>query len=489
MNQHLFSFSKILSLKQIWCLWAFFPFLISAKVSLPSILNDGMILQQNTEVRIWGTADSEAEVTISPSWMNKTYQVTPDVNGNWSVKVQTYPADFKKYTMKISHKGTSETIHDIMFGEVWLCSGQSNMEMKMRGWYGSPIIGGREAIANSKNDHIRFFTVAHKLSATEKDDCRGEWQKACPATTSNTSATAYFFGRQLYQTLNVPVALVLSHWGGASIVAFMSGKTIGTFSEYKNKIPVQNAPDDKLDIFTPTAIYNSMIKPVEGYSMRGVIWYQGETDRKIPDLYRKLFRSMLQSWRDKWEVGDFPFIYAQVAPFDYPNETGNSAYIREAQLMCQKECKNAYMVSLTDLGEEHNIHPSKKEDVGFRMAAKALDKVYEMDGICSDEPMYKSMEVKDGKAILSFENAQGGFTSFGKPISDFTIAGADKVFYPAKAWFSGNKIVVTSDQVPEPVAVRYAFVEYAEGCVYNIEGCCASSFRTDNWKDEECQFK
>lgn len=463
------------------------PSLLSAKVTLPAIFNNGMVLQQNTQVKIWGKADSKDVVKIQPSWSEQSFTAQPDDEGKWSIRIQTQKADFKPYSMTITHNGQTLSFNDILFGEVWLCSGQSNMEMKMRGWFRSPVTNGREAIANSRNEYIRLFNVEKSLSVKEKDYCTGMWKKAEPRTISYTSATAYFFGRQLFRTLNVPVALVTSHWGSAAICAFMSEKSLSTFPDYVEKI--KKLDPKKMNVFAPTGIFNGMIKPIEGYSLKGVIWYQGETDRKIPDTYRKLFKSMIDDWRDRWEIADLPIVFAQVAPFDYPNEVGNSAYIREAQLYCQKENKHAYMVSLTDLGEEHNIHPSAKEPVGLRMALRALDKVYKVEGLCTDEPMYKSMEIKGNKVLLSFENADNGFSTHGKELKSFTVAGSDKVFYPAVAIVKNSKIEVYSKEVPHPVAVRYAFTEFDEGLLMNIEGCCASSFRTDNWKEEECTFK
>lgn len=477
-------------MKKLFLLLLCLPSLLSAKVTLPSIFSDGMILQQNASVKIWGKADSKKLVKVTPSWGSESFQATPDADGNWSLQLPTKQADFKPYTLTINHGSESVAIKDVLFGEVWLCSGQSNMEMKMRGWYGSPINGGREAIATSKNDHIRLFTVNKECAYVPQDNCKGEWQKSNPKNISMFSATAYFFGRQLYRTLNVPVALVASHWGGAAIAAFMSSESLQSYSNYAETI--QNLKGKRLGNMTPTAIYNAMIHPLIGYGIRGVIWYQGETDKTIPDLYRKLFKSMLNDWRSKWGVGEFPFIYAQIAPFDYPNWDGNSAYQREGQMLCQRENNAAYMVSLTDLGEEFNIHPSEKEEVGLRMAFKALDKVYQVEGIVSDEPVFQKLEIKGNQAFVYFENAERGLTTCGHELKAFTIAGADKVFYPAQvkvAPYLKNKVLVYSDKVPNPVAVRFAFTDFAQAYLYNIEGCCASSFRTDNWKDEECVFK
>lgn len=469
-------------MKKLLCLIAWLPILSFAKVYLPSVISNGMVLQQNTEIKLWGTTDSNEPIKLKPSWSKQEYQARPDSSGKWVVRIKTLPADFKQYSIEIRQKKDRIRLEEIMFGEVWLCTGQSNMEMKMKGYYGKPIIGGRKAIANSRQYNIHVFEIPKVATGNRQTHCEGSWKASEPATVSNTSATAYFFGRQLYETLQVPIGLIVCPWGGASILAFMSDEALKEFPE----IQLPSADAKGLGIMDPTGIFNGMIHPVLGYNIKGGIWYQGETNRQTPDLYRKWYRAMLEDWRTQWGCGEFPLIFAQIAPFRYAD--GNSAYIREAQLMCQEENKHSYMVSLMDLGEEYDIHPSNKEEVGFRMAARALDKVYGINGIFSDEPIYKASRTEKNKMILSFKNVSGGLTSYGKPLTSFLIAGKDRKFYPATAQIQGNELIVYSDKVPEPVAVRYAFTDYAKGCLYNIEGCCASSFRTDDWDESTCSY-
>lgn len=460
----------------------FVSVLSHATIFLPSLISDGMILQQDSNVKLWGRSDSQDTIYISPSWTSYVYKVCPNKNGFWNIEVRTNKADFKRYSLYFLQNSYSLNINNILFGEVWLCSGQSNMQMKMKGFYHTPISGGQEAIVNSSNYDVHVFEVPRVASAEQQLDCKGDWKSSTPSSIAETSATAYFFGRQLYKTMGVPIGLIIAPWGGASIEAFMSENSLSKYSQIK--LPKKG--DKNLGNQTPSALYNGMINPIVGYTMKGCIWYQGETNRKEPDLYRKLFRSMLLDWREKWHIGNFPFIYAQIAPFDY--EDGNSAYIREAQMICQKENINTYMISLMDVGDEHNIHPSEKKTVGFRMALSALDKVYNVEGVFSDGPMYKSFKVKDNIIIIDFENASNGLTTYGNPVTSFMIAGKDRIFYPAKARIVGSKIEVYSEKVLNPVAVRYAFTDYAKGCLYNIEGCCASSFRTDDWDDSTCIF-
>lgn len=466
------------------CLFLFvLPAISFAKLQLPSVISNGMVLQQDTEVKIWGSSDTEDLVVIKPSWSDRTYRAYPGKDGRWSVKIETLKADFKQYTLTISQKGETISLEGLMFGEVWLCTGQSNMEMKMKGYYGKPIIGGRKAIADGGKYDVHIFEVPKASLGSRQFDCKAKWQAPSPQAVANISAAAYFFGKQLFETLNVPVGLVVAPWGGASVLAFMSDDAFVDFPQFK--LPPKQATN--LGNMAPTGIFNGMIHPILGYTIKGCIWYQGETDRKTPDLYRKLYASMLRDWRKKWEIGDFPMVYAQIAPFDYPD--GNSAYLREAQMKCQEENSNTFMISLMDVGERHDIHPSNKEIVGFRMAMKALDKVYNISGISSAEPLYKSHRIEGSKVVLTFKNAENGLTTYGKPLTGFAVAGADRVFYPAVAKLKKTEIVVYSDKVAAPVAVRYAFTDYAEGCLFNVEGCCASSFRTDTWAEESCKFE
>lgn len=453
--------------------------LVYSKLWMPVIFGDQMVLQQDTNVKIWGTAESDNPVVIKTSWDKQTYKVYPSKEGNWSCLLKTLPADFKSYQLTVKQGKEQLVFSDILFGEVWLCSGQSNMEMKMKGYYGKPIIGGQKAIADGKNEYLRFFEIAKKATHNEQLDCQGKWQNATHYNIANFSATAYFFGQQLQKTLQVPVALISASWGGASIVAYMSKDALDNFKEYS--IP-QKKEDIHSPIMTPTALFNGMIHPVIGYGMKGCIWYQGETDRKKPTLYKFLYKSMLSDWRSKWGIGAFPVYYAQIAPFDYKD--GNSAFFREAQMQCQQENENTYMISLLDVGEKADIHPSEKETVGFRLTMAALDKTYKVEGIVSNGPIYKSMKVENEKAILSFEYAQNGLTTYGLYLDQFLIAGDNRIFYPATASIKKGEVIVYNQNVPKPIAVRYGFSDYVKGTLYNIEGCPASSFRTDNWEEK-----
>ena len=468
----------MLRLVSILCMTMLCTFTSFATIWLPAIFGNQMVLQQNSTVKIWGTATAGKKLVINPSWSKQTVQVIPDASGAWSATLQTLPADHIPHTLTLKQGKSRREITDILLGEVWLCTGQSNMEMKMKGYYGKPIIGAPRAIANATNSKLRLFEVAKAFDCVELPDCKGAWQQATPQSVANFSAAAYFFGKQLQQTLQVPVALIMAPWGGSPIQAFMSREALAPFSECK--IP-QTKGEIKSPNGTPTVLYNAMIHPIEGFGMRGCIWYQGESNRNEPARYKELYSAMLTDWRAKWGIGDFPVIYAQVAPFDYAD--GNSAFIREAQAECAQLVANTQMISLLDVGEEHDIHPSDKETVGFRYAAAALDQTYGVEGIASEGPTYKAMKVSNGKAILTFDHAASGFTTYGRPLYQFQIAGADRVFHPAIAHASKSSGVITvhSAAVANPVAVRYGFTDYVQGTLYNNQGVPASSFRTDRW--------
>jgi sialate O-acetylesterase len=382
--------------------------------------------------------------------------------------------------------GDPMIVKDILIGEVWICSGQSNMEMPLKGFKDQPIRGSNDAIFNSFNEQIRIYTVPRAVERFTKDTSKNSsWKTVNPETVSNFSATAYYFGRLLQQQLKVPVALINVSYGGSPAEAFMSAKSLETFPEIA--IPSASAKD-KLSNKNATTLYNGMIHPVIGYTIKGAIWYQGETNYDRPDQYEKVFPAMVKLWRDEWGQGNFPFYFAQIAPFAYSslpqttqNEKLNSAYLRDAQRKSLDVIPASGMIVLLDAGEEKSIHPADKEIVGKRFAYYALGETYGKKGFAYQSPIFDSLIVKDSVATVRFKYAPNGLTSFGKPITQFEIAGADKKFYPAQATISRGMIQLTSPQVPAPVAVRYAFRDFVMGELFSTEGYPTSSFRTDNW--------
>ena len=456
---------------------------LHAKVRLPSFFSDNMVLQQKTEAAIWGWAKPNSSVQLISSWNKKKYIAKSDANGKWKLKIKTIEAG-GPYEITISD-GEVVTIRNILLGEVWFCSGQSNMEMPMKGFRDQPIKGSNDAIFNSTNDQIRIYTVPRAVEKFLKDTTKTSfWKSASPESVSNFSATAYFFGRLLQQQLKVPVALLNGSYSGSPAEAFMSIDALKAFPEIK----IHSAADtSRLNNRNATTLYNGMIYPIAGYTVKGCLWYQGEANYDRPDQYEKLFPAMVAQWRSDWQQGDFPFYFAQIAPFNYSQfilnnrtEKLNSAYLRDAQRKAENVIPNSGMVVLMDNGEE-GIHPSDKQTVGKRFAYLALGDAYKIKGFVYQSPSYDSLLISGNIATIKFRNAPNGLTSWGKPLTLFEIAGADKVFRPATATIRNGTIVLSSPLVTSPVAVRYAFKDFLNGELYSTEGFPVSSFRTDAW--------
>ncbi len=449
----------------------------NAEVKLPAIFGSNMVLQQQTNAAIWGTAKANKTVKVTTSWNKKSYSTKADADGNWKLKVKT-PAAGGPFSITISD-GSTLTLSNVLIGEVWICSGQSNMYMTMSGYFNQPVLGSNEAIATSKNSSIRLITVKREKSLERRNNFTGEWQECTPATVSEFSATAYYFGRMIQKTLGVPVGLISSSWGGTRIEPWMSDIGFKKFDWVK--LPDENTKND-FSAQTPTVLFNAMIAPMVGYAIRGGIWYQGEANRYEPAHYEKLMPGLIENWRNEWGIGDFPFYYCQIAPFEYGNGV-NSAFLREAQLNASTAVKNTGMACLMDIGEEHIIHPADKKTTGQRLAYLALAKTYEMNGFEFSGPVLKEMTIEGSVVKLTFDHAKHGLTTFGKEITNFKIAGKNKYFYQAKAVITRKGITLLSPMVEKPVAVRYAFDNFVEGELFNNEGLPASSFRTDDWEE------
>ena len=437
---------------------------------------------------MWGTAKASANVTVAPSWTDKTYSVKSGKDGKWSISFPT-PSAGGPYTVTVSD-GTPVTLENVMLGEVWLCSGQSNMEMPMKGFKNQPVEGANMATLKSKNPNIRLFTVKRNSSTTPVDDVTGKWAEASPATVRNFSATAYFFGREIEEMLDVPVGLIVVAWGGSACEAWMNDEMLAAFPEAAAKIPAVGGEIPSKNR-TPSVLFKGMLNPLIGLPIQGVIWYQGEDNWNRAHTYTDMFSTMINGWRNLWGQGDFPFYYCQIAPYDYAiitekgQEIINSAYLREAQAKVEHIVPNTGMAVLMDAGWPEGIHPPKKQVAGERLALLALNKTYGIDGIGAESPVYKSMEIKEDTVIVSFDRAPewiAGNTSFES--KQFKLAGEDRVFHPAKAWISRSKVMVKSDKVPHPVAVRYAFENASEGDLFSTDGLPISSFRSDDWPDE-----
>ena len=459
-------------------------------LSVPTLFTDHAVLQQRSQAAVWGYGAAGRRVTVKPSW-GKAVTAVPDKDGRWQVRVSTPEASFTKHSLSISQNGQKIELKDLLIGEVWLAAGQSNMQMELGGYYRTAVIGGPEAIANAYCDGLRLYRVPRSDSPRPWDDVKNDgWQVSSPKSAQHFSATGFFFARQLQQSLGIPIGVIQSAYGGASIVSFMSPEAIAHHTDMKGGAYTQYYKDmvaprywEKYDWpqHTPTVIYNAMIHPILTYNIKGAIWYQGCDDRRHPADYKKMYQTFLNDWRQKWECGNFPVYYAQIAPYGYGDNT--AARMREAQEQLESDRMNTYMICLMDNGLERNIHPDNKPQVGFRFAQRVLDKTYHKEGINSEYPHYKSWEIreKDGKVVLHFSGADDGIAKSTRKFSGFQIAGKDKIFYNVAATDEGNTIVLTPPAGVKPVAVRYCFTDFCTGSVYNMRGNPLSSFRTDNW--------
>jgi sialate O-acetylesterase len=450
----------------------------TAKIKLPGIISSNMVLQRNASVKIWGWARVGEKITIETSWTSKKIKVETNANGRWEINVLTTLSK-ESQTIHLSSSESNIKLDNILFGEVWVCSGQSNMRQPLKGYTGQPVFEGNKAIATSGNDKIRLFSIVEKGSLVPLDSIQNgkSWNMASPEAAKDFSAIAYFYGKQLQEILDVPVGLIMTSWGGTRIQPWMSKEAVAPFLE-SNNTKIDTTEGYKK---APSAIFNAMINPITSYTIKGVLWYQGETNRKEPALYQKLFPQMVKDWRNQWNIGDFPFYYVQIAPNNYVDKS-NSQYLREVQLKSLDVIPNSGMVVTSDIGSEVTIHPPKKTDVAERLIFMALNKTYGMKDIDYLGPIFKTMEFKENSLILTFDNAETGLFCFDKELKDFEIAGADKVFYPAKAEIvKGRQVSVSSPEVKIPVAVRYGWKNFFQGSLFDTNLIPASSFRSDDW--------
>ncbi len=648
---------------------------------MPPLFSDNMVLQRKAHVKLWGTSSPGVTIQIKTGWGENTSCIVNN-DGTWTAKIQT-PEAGGPYEIILTDDKDTFTLRNVLIGEVWLCSGQSNMEMPLGGWPpGDTILNSAMEIQNAGNEQIRFYTIPRSYSPCETTLLTEKWEVCSPETARNFSATAYFFAKNIYQELGIPVGLIFSSWGGTPVEAWMDRKSLestGDFQEIlddlkeakpymdaqnnwlsqqdkihidqdnenvwkelqlnddqictadyddskwrtmalptlwedegmsdfdgiiwfrkafsvpqqmtgkdmflelamiddidavymngvkiggyevagfynvhrtykvshdlinegenvlavrvidygggggiygksedmkiydvpgmKDVIPLDGtwkflpiaecrssilyryrdidkgyderpAMNMKLNQDTPNVLYNAMIHPLVPYGMKGVIWYQGEDNVGRPGSYHKLFSKMITGWRDLWGQGDFPFYYVQISPYDY-GQSSRSCELREAQFQTLSVPGTGMVVTL-DIGDSINIHPANKQEVGRRLALWALNKNYGKDVVYSG-PLYSGMEIKGNEVILSFDYVNSGLTAENDKLEHFIIAGEDRKFVEAEARIKGNKVVVSSSKVKNPLAVRYLWDNTSYASLFNKDGLPASSFRTDNWNEE-----
>ena len=470
-------------------------------VSLPSIFSDHMVLQRNAEVTIWGQAKNSENITVTTSWNDEKQTVTTPREGRWSLKLKT-PDAGGPYSITVQGWNTI-TIEDVLIGEVWLASGQSNMEFTSD-WvhnFARDIRNGNmprtfdpdkaEAdidaeIAAANHPEIRFYAVSLRQADYPQNDMHGEWVICTPETMKGFSLLAYYFGRDLNQKLNVPVGLINSSWGGTPIDVwtpadkFQADPTIAAFAKTRDT--------NTWGPYTPGVLYNAMIHPLAPFKIAGLIWNQGEENvgqNRGDEVYDRLFSTMISGWREKWGC-QFPVIYVQIPPYRF--DSANPAAYRAAQLRDMQRrslalVPDSKMVVISDIAEVDNIHPIDKLTVGHRLATWALNSVYHVTTDIPCGPLYKGMTVEKGAIRIAFDYAVDGLkSSDGQPLTDFEIAGSDKKFHRATATIDGETVVVSSPNVKKPLAVRFAWTNISVPNLSSGKGLPASTFRTDDWK-------
>ena len=456
----------------------------AAKVTLPGLLGSGMVLQRNSVVEIWGATDGDRAVKVVTSWNGAKYSAKPDAGGNWSVKVST-PEAGGPYSISISD-GDRILLNDILVGEVWICSGQSNMEMPLGGWDHQRVKDAYETINDAASTPlVRMFTVKRHNADTPQEDCTGEWKRSTPDALRYFSATAYHFGKTLSRFMpDVPIGLVASVWGGTPIEAWMSVATL-------ESIPGINLPLSKSlywDVVHTGQLYNGMIYPLRRFTARGFIWYQGEANLVNAGDYAALTVAMVNEWRTLWGNPEMPYYLVQIAPHSYDNPDGTGLpLLVEQQYRIPGLLPHSAVAATTDIGHRDCIHPPYKKEVGERLAWLALARDYGVRDL-PVTPTYRSMKIEDGSIRLSFDGVStigNCFRVHGPKeklvLKGFEIAGEDEVWHDAAAeidWKT-NDIIVSCPEVPSPVAARYAFHNWpGEANVVTDNGLPLPMFRT-----------
>jgi sialate O-acetylesterase len=484
---------------------------VFAEVTLPRILDNNMVLQRDIPLPVWGWAEPGEEVTVSIA--DQKCSAKTDSQGRWQLKLAPLAASSKPFEMTIVGKNTI-TLENILVGEVWVCSGQSNMGMSV-----SQVQDAEKELAGADQPMIRLFESPKSPSPRPTSDVFGRWQACTPETVKGFTAAGYFFGRNLQARLNVPIGLINTSWGGTRIepwtpaqafaevpalkdiaeqVAQQTGEQTKALAPLIPSVeawaraaraaqakgesipPLPALPGSRLGEHSkPTTLYNGMVAGLVPYAIRGAIWYQGESNVTEGMLYFEKMKALIAGWRQVWGQGDFPFYYVQLAPYRYGNQPQNLPGLWEAQVAALS-IPNTGMAVTNDIGALGDIHPKNKQDVGKRLALWALAKTYGQKDVVYSGPLYKSMKIEGDKIRISFDHAGGGLVSRdGEPLSWFEIAGPDGKFAKADAKIDGDTVVVSSEEVTQPAGVRFAWSQVAQPNLMNRNGLPASAFRTD----------
>lgn len=459
---------------------------LQAKVTPGSMISDNMVLQQNAKALLYGNADPGKTVTVTPSWSDTPYKTKAASDGKWSLKIDTPVGGYTPYSITISD-GTPLTLNNVLIGEVWLASGQSNMEMPLKGFPGCCIEGGYDEVATSreKADKIRFYTVPLKQSYEPLEAIDAAWTVPGPDTAAEYSATGWYFAKRLNDVLDVPVGIVRCAYGGAKVESWTPREILETYPDVSlNPADVENM----VHYHRPMLMYNAMFVPAKDYTYKGIIWYQGCSNVGAHDVYPERLAKMVAHWRDEIGEGEIPFYQVEIAPYEYGAEDGNymAPLLRESQWKAAEIIPNSGIICTNDLAkpfERYNIHPADKATPGKRLAELALSKTYGNKVFPVECPRYKGAAAKDGAMWVAIESKSDGICR-NYDIEGFEVAGDDRVFHPADSvWlhWQTNEFVVSSKEVSNPVAVRYGWRDFLPGNVHAGNYLPLVPFRSDDW--------
>ncbi len=487
--------------------------LSSADIRLPSLIGDNMVLQQGGICRLWGWADADEAIAIKPSWLDNGLETKAGSDGRWQIKV-TAPPTGGPYTIVLQGKNKI-TLSNILCGEVWIASGQSNMK-----WPLSRSENGEKHTAEANHPHLRLFHVSRTPALEPQENCEGQWLASTPQSAESFSAVGYFFGRDIHQKLNVPIGIIETAWGGTPAQTWTRKEMLASrlelqsylseFEQLQQEYPEKLAkyeeelakwkqkdqeakennsktpnkpwpPHAPLSAQNPSILYNGMIAPLVNFTIKGAIWYQGEANVRDPEIYHPLFSTMIENWRQDWGQGQFPFYFVQIAPYERYRPVVACALLQEAQFKTFRTVANTGMVVVSDIGNIKDIHPRNKLDVGKRLARWAMSETYRLNDIIPSGPLYSHYLVEDEYIRIYFDYARTGLECRGKELTHFAIAGADRKFKPARAVIDGQTVLVSHPEIKHPLAVRFAFTNNAEPNLFNGIGLPAGPFRTDEW--------
>lgn len=474
-----------MSMSHFRCLFSvfvLFSLTLNSQIELPAFFGDNMVLQQNETVSVWGKDSPNSEIKISSSWGEKASAVS-NSEGFWFSKIKTKKGSFDTHTLKIEGSNIV-TLTNILIGEVWFCSGQSNMEMPLKGLRKSKVLNADKYLQIADNKNIRLFNNARTANVSPKFDVKGKWVESNLESAKSFSAIGYIFGKTLYENLNIPIGIIESSWGGTKIESWIPKENVLKYENIKipNALPKEQNKQKK-----PTALYNAMIHPFQDFKIKGILWYQGESNRKQPSIYESYMKDLIASWRQQWKDKNLPFYFVQIAPFNYVKNKNaqdmGADLIREVQFKISENIPNTGLVVTTDAGDCNDIHPSKKEIVAKRLSNWALAEQYKVKDLNFKSAVLKKTIIKNDRIILRFKFQNNDYFLKSKNVTGFEIASHDKVFYPAQVSFNKDKktLIIYSDQVKNPVAIRYGFKDCFESNLKTNSGLPISVFRTDNW--------